>query len=394
MKYKLNIVCHAFPSWRGDYMKSTVQLMKELALEHKVLYVDYSYSWKDILINTRHNKFIPVKRILGIENPIETVDLDPENKIYILSLPPIIPFNWAKNEMAFNFIQKINNFIIRKRIKSALKKLEMEKPVLINAFNPFWVKYSVSQFNPKASIYYCYDNITASAWASKHGSRLENEIKKKVNAVVYSSQELKASNKGTNTPAYVVNNGVDLSIFEKHIKLKTTLDNSTEVHIGYVGSIDNRLDYDLLEKTIIRFPEWTFHFIGRINSTEVERLKKYTNTIFYGAVHVGELPVLMKYFSAGIIPFVKNDFTKNIYPMKVNEYLAMGMPAIMTDFAIIDDLSGMVKVSDKANFSDALISEIKTNSVEKVNSRIHFALQNSWKNKAKEFENILLQYAS
>ena len=56
MEKRLDIVCHAFPSWRGDYLKSTVQLMKELAVNHNVLYIDYAYSIKDILLNTKSNK--------------------------------------------------------------------------------------------------------------------------------------------------------------------------------------------------------------------------------------------------------------------------------------------------------------------------------------------------
>jgi hypothetical protein len=49
MQKKLDIVCHAFPSWRGDHVKSTIELMKEMALKHKVLYVDYAYTLKDLL---------------------------------------------------------------------------------------------------------------------------------------------------------------------------------------------------------------------------------------------------------------------------------------------------------------------------------------------------------
>lgn len=92
-----DIVCHAFPSWRGDYVKSTIQIMKELAVNHNVLYVDYAYSWKDILFNSFKNRYIPVARVLGVRNPIETVNLENGGLLHVLSLPPVIPFNWISS---------------------------------------------------------------------------------------------------------------------------------------------------------------------------------------------------------------------------------------------------------------------------------------------------------
>ena len=36
-----DIVCVAFPSWEGNYVKSTVKLMEELAQRHRIVYIDY-----------------------------------------------------------------------------------------------------------------------------------------------------------------------------------------------------------------------------------------------------------------------------------------------------------------------------------------------------------------
>ena len=63
-----NIICVAFPSWEGNYMKSTVQLMTELSKENRVLYVDYLYTIKDLLTG---NNDLSAKRILGLEPRIE-----------------------------------------------------------------------------------------------------------------------------------------------------------------------------------------------------------------------------------------------------------------------------------------------------------------------------------
>ncbi|MBK6642902.1 MAG: hypothetical protein IPG39_17585 [Bacteroidetes bacterium] len=73
----------------GDYLKSTVQLMKEMATDHHVLYIDYAYSRKDILVNSWKNSYIPVRRILGFSSPLEKVVLSGNATIHVLSLPPL-----------------------------------------------------------------------------------------------------------------------------------------------------------------------------------------------------------------------------------------------------------------------------------------------------------------
>ena len=137
-------------AWRGDYLKSTVQLMKEMAADHNVLYIDYAYSWKDVLVNSWRNSFIPVSSILGFSNPIERVAISNDTTIDVLSLPPIIPYNWINNEWLFDFVQKINRAIVSKRISGAIKKLNIEEPCVVNAFNPYFDFGLFKTFNPRS----------------------------------------------------------------------------------------------------------------------------------------------------------------------------------------------------------------------------------------------------
>jgi glycosyltransferase involved in cell wall biosynthesis len=393
MKNELNIVCHAFPSWNGDYVKSTVELMKELASNNKVLYIDYAYTFKDILFNFRKNKWIPVKNILALKNPLRKIKLSNGSDLHLLSLPPVLPINWISNQKVFDFFQSINTRIINRRVISALNKLKMKEPLLINAFNPTYGKNALKGLNQKATFYYCYDNISAANWASKHGSRLEQSFIKQADAVIFSSDDLKITKGKEAKVSFVIKNGVDLSIFNNNLIQQLPETGKNKVNIGYIGSIDNRLDYELLIKMIQQFSHWQFHFIGRIMDSNANKLKNFTNVKFYGSVEPSELPGLMKNFNTGIIPFVKNDFTQNIYPMKANEYLAMGLPVVMTDFAQLNDLTSIVSVADRDNFIEILENEVKNDSIEKKLQRKAKAANNSWKCKASEFESILYKYA-
>ena len=390
---KLNLVFWAFPSWNGDYVKSTVELAKELALKHNVLYIDYAYTIKDIL-TARRNTHIPFKHIIGIDESLYKVDLDNGGKLNVLSLPPIIPFNWTSNKTIYNLIQKINQKMISKRIELAMKILYMKPDAVINAFNPFFGDAALHEFKGSPVIYYCYDNIDAANWASVHGARLEKQFMQQADAVIFSSESLQA-NKACKADSYVVNNGVDLRNFKPiETPINKHIHKSRKV-VGYTGSVDDRLDYDLLAQVIGANPEIDFRFIGRVVSAESCKLKRFSNFQSYGAVAPASLPAMMKDFDIGIIPFRKNDFTKNIYPMKVNEYLALGIPVVSTGFAQLDDLQGYMQIADSADTFSSLIHELIANdSSDKKLDREGKAHSNSWKSKAAEFENILLKYAA
>ncbi|MCU0324973.1 MAG: teichuronic acid biosynthesis glycosyltransferase tuaH, partial [Spirosomaceae bacterium] len=97
----------------------------------------------------------------------------------------------------------------------------------------------------------------------------------------------------------------------------------------------------------------------------------------------------MKRIDVGLIPFKKNEFTKSIYPLKINEYLASGMPVVSTDFADLTDFKGLIYELEERNFEENLriaIQEIDKTLIEK---RIAFAQANSWKNRAAELNKII-----
>ena len=47
------------------------------------------------------------------------------------------------------------------------------------------------------------------------------------------------------------------------------------------------------------------------------------------------MPAYVKAFDVGLVPYQLTDYTANVYPTKLNEYLAMGMPVVATDLAEI-----------------------------------------------------------
>ena len=69
---KPDIICISMTTWAGDYMKTVVHMMSQLAMEHRVLFVDYAFTWKDILLSLIGKSNAPISRMLGLKPRLRT----------------------------------------------------------------------------------------------------------------------------------------------------------------------------------------------------------------------------------------------------------------------------------------------------------------------------------
>jgi len=75
-----------------------------------------------------------------------------------------------------------------------------------------------------------------------------------------------------------------------------------------------------------------------------------------------------------------------VYPLKINEFLAVGVPVVLTRFADLPEFSGNDSfASSKEEFLSHLVEAVTGDSREKTAGRIEFARSNSWKARAEEF---------
>ena len=379
------IVCIAMTSWEGNFLKSTVELMKELANHNNVWYLDYQYTLKDVLFGLLGRKTIPWRRIIGIQNRIREISLLQDNKILIFTPFPIIPSFWSPTYFLFSFINRINHFIVFKPFKRLMKKRGKNPDIIITALNPFMGNGVKRYFSEAKLIYYCYDEINAAHWLKKYGGQEEDILLQNVDASVFTSEYLLKKKRQGLTKATIIKNGVH---YEEFAKFRHKIRKNETPIIGYLGSIDDRFAIGLMEQVIEKLPNTEFHFVGRVVDKKVaERLGKYSNVKLFPAVKAEDVPPIMAKMDIGIIPYLKNEFTIAIYPLKVNEYLAVGLPVIMTSFANIPEFNDIVEQADDVNsFIKAIQRILSEDSEEKIHERLCFAASNSWKKRADDLE--------
>jgi glycosyltransferase involved in cell wall biosynthesis len=390
MLQKRNIVCIANPLWEGDYAKTIVELMSVFARENKILYVENAFTIKDMIFGLFGKIEFPFHRVWSNRNRLREIVLVDEVRVFVLTPPMVFPINFLPPGPIYNSFLKLNGKIITSAIMKALKKMRMlDNLINIVSFNPAVGVKVGRKLGEELLLYHCYDTIEAADWIKKHGEQLEKQMMKMADGVIVTSQGLYEKKKPLSKECFLVKNAVNIKLFSKGFNLEI----HKEKIIGYIGSIDDRLDYELIEYLIQKMQNVTFIFVGRIVDRSGERiLRKYHNVLLEGNQKVTTLPNYLRTFALGIIPFLKNEFNKGIYPLKINEYLAAGLPIVSTDFGNLMEFESVIKISkSKQQFLEMIIEELDSDTIEKKNKRLQIAKVNSWEQRANEISDIIVK---
>lgn len=106
--------------------------------------------------------------------------------------------------------------------------------------------------------------------------------------------------------------------------------------IGYYGIFSRwKIDYELIQFIARELSGFNFVMIGPgfdfDNSLNEYEWEKFSNIYFLGKKDYHELPNYACHFDVAILPFLVNEITNAISPVKLFEYFAMKLPVVVTD---------------------------------------------------------------
>ncbi|WP_417941223.1 glycosyltransferase [Flavobacterium sp. RS13.1] len=384
-----NIICISQTTWHGEFTKSTVQLLSLLAEKNTIVFVEYPFTVKDVVMSLLGKQRAQVSRMLGLKKRIIEEKTDSGAIVKHLVMPPVLPVDFIKNESIFKKFFSINVLIYKNQLRKTIKKLKLDNPIIITAYNPMYGLPMIGKLNEYLNVYYCYDGMDT----QRHKSRIysiEEQFCKQVDGIITTSDYLNAEKHKLNAQSYVVKNGVDFKLFEPHAK-KNVSSPSAQKKVGYIGTLDFRFDIDIMEYVIQELPQVQFEFTGYLlNQNIKESLSKYDNVAFFKSVKAHQVPELLSKYDLGIIPYKMDEVNKNIYPLKINEYLAVGVPVVMTAFANLTEFKAIVKSAEnKTLFKSYIENELKHDNDLLIKERIEFAKFNSWESRMVQFGNVL-----
>jgi teichuronic acid biosynthesis glycosyltransferase TuaH len=387
-----DIIMLALPRWDGQYSSTAYSLAQALSAHTRVFYIDNPFTFKDYLkqrdsaqLKKRKSALISGKEIFC--NPV------PGNNSLVAVTPELIyPINWLPEGRVYDALAKINDVIVFKAILQTLESYSIKKFIFINSFNPLFGRFFPKSFSPLLTIYHCVDDISKSEYISKHGTRLEREAVKKADFTLVTSMELKRLKEKDSPKVYYHPNAANVNLFQQGFILKPAKPAELQVIpegkkvIFYMGNICHRLDYDLLGKIAVKHSDKYLVMVGPRTNENYKKagLDSMPNVIFTGRKILQELPAYVAYSDCCIIPFLCNELTRSIYPLKINEYLSGGKPVVTTDFS--EDIVNFAKVAYVSSSHEAFLGNIQqaidTDTVEKAKARVAYASSNNWEARA------------
>jgi glycosyltransferase involved in cell wall biosynthesis len=179
----------------------------------------------------------------------------------------------------------------------------------------------------------------------------------KADAVIFSSEKLRADKGRLNPNAHLVQHGVDLAHFARAFHADTTIPEELKGApgpiIGFWGLIADWVDLQLVRHVADAFPGGTVVLIGNA-TTDLKPLQGAKNIRILGRKTYADLPRYAKAFDVALNPFLINELTLASNPLKVREYLAAGLPVVSTALPEVERL-GVCRIGHDA---DGVVREI------------------------------------
>lgn len=236
------------------------------------------------------------------------------------------------------------------------------KKVIFYLTYPFY-SYIVDYLKDGIIVYDVLDDLSVFSLNCDAMRRNHKALLTRSDITLFSSNALLQANKAdAKGEIYLVTNGVwpqDFKIeAEEKKRLIAIRKHVDEFLIGYHGAITELLDWELLEK-IVNIPRVRLVLIGPIinfhDTCCVEsQIKAQQRVLGSSSVtHIQTIPYAeLKYyladFDAGIVPFEVNEKTDPVSPLKLFEYMAMGLKVFATPTETLLGYSDFITIADRA----------------------------------------------
>lgn len=361
--------------WYGLW-GSRQQIAQRLAKRgHRVLFIERPIGLEHWLKYPAFRQRVKDRRREGV------VEVEPN--LWIYKMPVLLPgkyqaylINHLFQALAILFVRPI------------VRKLNFKRPILW-LYNPENGGL-IGHFNEKLAVYHCIDEWTANTTGRKKEiiATLEKKLIVQADIVFANSWPTYEKKKAINPSCYRLASGVDFAHFAGQNRLPerqhVSLANIPRPRIGYSGTINERLDYDLLSQVASEHPEWSLVLAGdpypwTLKTQPLKDLLALPNVNYVGRFSYQQMPAFLNNLEVCVIPYVLDARGHFRSPLKLYEYLAAGKAVVAVptpenlEFA---DVIGLGRTA--AEFAGAISDALRNSTPNHIEVRQAVAKAHDW----------------
>jgi uncharacterized SAM-binding protein YcdF (DUF218 family)/glycosyltransferase involved in cell wall biosynthesis len=289
----------------------------------------------------------------------------------------------------FRLARWINSFFMRRALQRWMRVTGFHRPVLWTFLPTPLALDLIDSVDSQLTIYYCIDDLASSSAGARKIAASEKKLFREADLVFVTSEKLRARAAQSSDRVHLFPFGVSLQRFERtrasDEPLPADIRALARPIVGYVGGLHQWVDQELMAAVADRMPDVTFVFIGPAQM-DISTLQGRPNIHLLGQRDHAEVPAYVKAFDVGLVPYKIAEYTANVYPTKLNEYLVMGTPVVATDLAEIRrfnrDHGEVVHIAAGADqFEAAIRKALVDTDPAAVRRRQEVAQSNSWRSR-------------
>lgn len=379
------VLCFAAVDWwYHNRAHSDVQLAKNLARGRPVLLVNSI----GLRVPLPGRSSQPMRRVLrkaasltrGVRRPIPDLP-----GFYVFS-PVAIP------PQASPRLRRASALLVRWQVQAVSMWLGIRRPHLLVTI-PSAV--DVTRGMPCSSLVFNRSDLQ-SAFPEADGGlieQMENELLRTADAVIYVSRELmELDREVVGERAYYLGHGLDLDHFTRVPTDEQPADirSIPGPRIGFFGGIDDYVvDLELIERLSVELPDAQVILIGDA-TCNLDRLTARPNVTWLGMRPYEEIPAYGSAFDVAIMPWLSNSWIRFCNPIKLKEYLALGLPVVTTDYPELASMLRYVRVATPDGFSTAVREALAEPLTPEAVARRRVAVaRDTWSTKADELRDLM-----
>lgn len=346
-----DIVLLSTADWDNPFWTNKQHVAVDLARRgHRVLYVD-SIGLRRPSASARDIRRVIKRLRMAAKAPRQV-----KENIWVWS-PVVLP--WHSNGL----IRAFNRVLFSVSLSRWLKKLGMKREWLWT-YNPLTSEFLGLQ-SFQTSIYHCVDEIKAQpGMPVKTLEVSERRLSTDVDIIFTTSEKLTQTRKVWNDSTHYLPNVADFTHFNSALtgeyEIPKDLEGLNKPVFGFIGAISGyKLDFDLIARVAIEFPEASIVLIGEVGEgdpwTDISKLRKHSNIYFLGPKSYADLPKYLRYFDVALLPNNVNEYTDSMFPMKFFEYLAAGKVVVSVNLKALRDFGSVCGIAqDHDDFVDRI----------------------------------------